>query len=97
VADLQSETPNLAVIVPNQCHDRHGLVLGGTAICASTPSEVGSFMLQRDAELAKLVTGIKVSSVWRHGRNAIPLVWDENDFSDSQQGAAAGQARETDA
>ncbi|HLH12726.1 MAG TPA: alkaline phosphatase family protein [Methylovirgula sp.] len=84
-ADLQSSnTPNLSVIVPNQCHDMHGFVSGGTPICsASTAQEAGFLMLQGDAEVAKLVNGIKASPVWRQGRNAIVLVWDENDYSNA--------------
>jgi hypothetical protein len=29
------------------------------------------------------VNGIKASKVWQHGRNAIIVVWDENDFSNA--------------
>jgi hypothetical protein len=83
-ASLQSgeDMPNLALIVPNQCHDMHGLVTGGAPICAAaTPSESALLMSQGDAEVAKLVNGIKASRAWKRGRNAIVLVWDENDFS----------------
>lgn len=83
-ADLKSGVPNLAVIVPNQCHDMHGNVLGGTPICrANGPKspEAGFLMFQGDAEVGKLVNGIKSSPAWRHGRNVIVLVWDENDFT----------------
>jgi phosphatidylinositol-3-phosphatase len=82
--DLQSDAPNLSVIVPNQCHDMHGFVSGGTPICSSaTAAEAGFLMLQGDAMVAKLVNGIKSSRAWERGRNAIVLVWDENDFSNS--------------
>lgn len=43
--------------------------------------EAGFLMLQGDAEVAKLVNGIKASPTWQQGRNAIVLVWDENDFT----------------
>lgn len=80
--DLQSDAPNLAVIVPNQCHDMHGFVSGGTPICsASTTAEAGFLMAQGDAALAKVVEGIKASRAWNRGHNAIVVVWDENDFS----------------
>jgi hypothetical protein len=83
-ADLQSDAPNFSFIVPNQCHDMHGFVSGGTPICSSlTAAESGLFIRQGDAEVQKLVEGIKASRAWNHGRNAIVLVWDENDFSDS--------------
>ncbi len=82
-ADLQQheKAPNLSFIVPNQCHDMHGGVSGGTPICSSaTPVEAGLLMQQGDAEVAKIITGIKASRVWSEGRNAIILVWDENDY-----------------
>jgi hypothetical protein len=85
-ADLQSheKVPNFLLIVPNQCHDMHGFVSGGTPICSgATPAESGFLMSQGDAALAKLVNGIKASLAWRHGRNAIVVVWDENDFSNA--------------
>jgi phosphatidylinositol-3-phosphatase len=62
----------------------HGFVSGGTPICSeTTAAEAGFLMLQGDAEVAKLVNGIKASPTWQRGRNAIVLVWDENDFSNS--------------
>jgi phosphatidylinositol-3-phosphatase len=85
-SDLRSreEMPNLAVIVPNQCHDMHGFVSGGTPICSTaTPAEAGFLMSEGDAQVAKLVNGIKASEAWERGRNAIVLVWDENDFTNA--------------
>jgi hypothetical protein len=32
--------------------------------------------------VAKIVTAIKASRSWQFGRNAIVLVWDENDYGD---------------
>jgi len=40
-------------------------------------------MAQGDATLGKIVTGIKASPAWKRGRNAIVLVWDENDFTNA--------------
>lgn len=84
-ADLQSDNaPNFSFIVPNQCHDMHGFVSGGPPICStSTPQETSYLMLEGDAEVNKLVTGIKASPAWSNGRNVIILVWDENDYSNS--------------
>jgi hypothetical protein len=81
-ADLQTNNaPNLSFIVPNQCHDMHGFVSGGPPICSSnTPAELAYLMLEGDAEVAKIVSGIKASNAWRSGHNAIVLVWDENDY-----------------
>jgi phosphatidylinositol-3-phosphatase len=85
-ADLTHEAaPNLLFIVPNQCHDMHGFVSGGTPICsASTAAETSLLLTAGDAGLAKLVNGIKDSRLWKEGgRNAIVVVWDENDYSDT--------------
>jgi phosphatidylinositol-3-phosphatase len=85
-SDLQSRAawPNFALIVPNQCHDMHGFVSGGTPICStSTPDESAFLMSEGDAEVAKLVNGIKATAAWAHGRNAIVLVWDENDYANA--------------
>jgi len=84
-ADLQSgNAPNFALIAPNQCHDMHGFVSGGTPICsASTAAESALLMSEGDARLAKIVNGIKSSKAWQTGRNVIVTVWDENDFSNS--------------
>ena len=94
-ADLQGATgpafgvpmagPHLWFIVPNQCHDMHGFVSGGTPICStSTQAEVNFAIQQGDAEVNKLINGIKSSFAWQNsGRNAIVLVWDENDYSNA--------------
>lgn len=81
-ADLQTNnSPNFSLIVPNQCHDMHGFVSGGPPICsANTAQETAYLMQEGDAEVAKIVSAIKGAPSWRFGRNAIVLVWDENDF-----------------
>jgi phosphatidylinositol-3-phosphatase len=85
-ADLQrdKDMPNFSFIVPNQCHDMHGFVSGGTPICStSTTAESNFAIAQGDAEVQKLVEGIKASPAWSRGRNAIVLTWDENDYSNA--------------
>jgi phosphatidylinositol-3-phosphatase len=84
-ADLATgNVPDLAFIVPNQCHDQHGFVSGGTPICSTaTDAEEQLLLAQGDAEVSKLVNGIKASRAWREGRNVLVLVWDENDFSNA--------------
>jgi hypothetical protein len=79
-ADLQTgNAPNFFFIVPNQCHDMHSAG-GGSALC-TTPAD---FVRMGDAEVQKLVTGIKASPAWKRGRNAIVVVWDENDYEWNQ-------------
>jgi hypothetical protein len=84
-ADLETgNVSNLAFIVPNQCHDQHGYVSGGTPICSTaTDAEEQLLLAQGDAEVAKLVNGIHASKAWKEGRNVIVLVWDENDYSNT--------------
>jgi phosphatidylinositol-3-phosphatase len=85
-ADMQrdKDMPNFAFIVPNQCHDMHGFVSGGPPICStSTTAETNYAINQGDAEVQKLVEGIKASPAWSRGRNVIVLVWDENDYSNA--------------
>lgn len=84
-ADLQRplRAPHLFFIVPNQCHDMHGFVSGGTPVCASGGSgNVNNNLLIRegDAALAKIINAIKTSPTWFFGRNAIVVVWDEDDY-----------------
>jgi hypothetical protein len=93
-ADLASgHIPSLAFIAPSQCNDQHGRG-NGDAFCAfdfganSTGLTYGTqvglnpgLMLQGDVTIERLVQGIKASPVWHEGRNAIVIVWDENDYS----------------
>jgi len=75
-ADLSSgKAPNFSFIAPNQCHDMHGAG-GGSPLCTD-----GSALIKAgDGTVKKLVTAIKDSKVWKHGKNAIVVMWDENDF-----------------
>ena len=93
-ADLASgDVPSLAFIAPSQCNDQHGRG-NGDAFCgfdfgANTSgltygTQVGlnpGLIQQGDITLERLVTSIKASPVWREGRAAIVIVWDENDYS----------------
>jgi phosphatidylinositol-3-phosphatase len=86
--DLASgHLPNLALIVPNQCNDQHGRGNGGSQ-CAFDPVTDGSqaglnpaLIYVGDLTLRTLVAAIHRSPVWRRGRNAIVVWWDENDYS----------------
>jgi hypothetical protein len=84
-ADLQTgNSPDFSFIVPNQCHDQHGFVSGGTPICSTaTDAEEQLLLAQGDAEVSKLVNGIHASKAWKEGRNVIVLVWDENDYKNT--------------
>ena len=91
-ADLRSafagiSAPALSFIVPNQCNDQHGRGNAG-AFCNFDPDDNGSqaglnpaLMHLGDDALKKVVTAIKASPAWNTGKNAIVVVWDENDYS----------------
>lgn len=87
-ADLASgHVPAFSFIAPNQCHDQHGRSNAGPE-CAYDPTDNGTLiglnqalMYEGDITLQTLVTAIHKSDVWKHGNNAIVIVWDENDYS----------------
>ena len=86
--DLSSgRFPSLALISPNQCNDQHGRGNGG-AQCAFDPITDGSqgglnpaLIYIGDLTLKTIVHAIHKSPGWERGRNAIVVVWDENDYS----------------
>jgi hypothetical protein len=86
--DLSSgRVPQLSFIAPNQCNDQHGRGNAGPA-CDFDPSDDGSqaglnpaLIFVGDLTLRNLVKAIHKSPAWREGRNAIVVLWDENDFS----------------
>jgi hypothetical protein len=86
--DLASgHVPDLAFIAPNQCNDQHGRGNGGSQ-CAFDPVTDGSqaglnpaLIYVGDLTLRTLVAAIHRSPAWNRGRNAIVVVWDENDYS----------------
>jgi phosphatidylinositol-3-phosphatase len=87
-ADLATgDLPTFSFIAPNQCNDQHGKG-GAGAFCAGDPSSNGTqvglnpgLIQQGDVTIQRLVEAIEASPVWHDGRNAIVIVWDENDYS----------------
>jgi hypothetical protein len=86
--DLGSgHVPNFSLIAPNQCNDQHGRGNAGP-ICAFDPADNGTqvglndaLIYQGDVTVQRIVTAIKHSQAWQEGKNAIVVVWDENDYS----------------
>jgi hypothetical protein len=86
--DLASgRVPDFAFIAPNQCNDQHGRGNAGPA-CDFDPNDDGTqnhlnpaLIYQGDLTLRTLVKAIHDSSAWQDGRNAIVVLWDENDYS----------------
>jgi len=79
--------PNFSLIAPNQCTDQHGRGNGGPQ-CDFDPSDTGiqsglnpALIYLGDLTLRNIVMAIHNSTVWKQGRNAIVVVWDENDYS----------------
>jgi hypothetical protein len=86
--DLGSgHVPAFSFIVPNQCNDQHGRGNAGPQ-CDFDPVTDGSqqglnpvLIYLGDLTLRNIVRAIHNSPVWKDGRNAIVIVWDENDYS----------------
>jgi hypothetical protein len=89
-ADLgRGNSPSFSFIAPNQCNDQHGRGNAG-AFCNFDPKSDGSqaglnpaLIYRGDVTVQKLVTSIHHSRAWRDGNDAIVVVWDENDYSQS--------------
>lgn len=78
-ADLaKGDVPDLAFIAPNQCHDQHSR---GSSEMGTGCNVDQNAIAQGDAGLHTIINAIKSSKVWKHGNNAIVVVWDENDYS----------------
>jgi hypothetical protein len=86
--DLGSgDVPDFSFIVPNQCNDQHGRGNAGP-FCNFDEDDNGTqtglneaLILQGDVTVQRVVTAIKNSDAWHRGKNAIVVVWDENDYT----------------
>ena len=89
-ADLRSgHMPNFSFIAPNQCNDQHGRGNAG-AFCNYDPGSDGTqatlnpaLILKGDQTIQRVVSAIKASPAWLRGKNAIVVMWDENDYSNA--------------
>jgi phosphatidylinositol-3-phosphatase len=87
-SDLGSgKAPHFSFIVPNQCTDQHGRG-NSTAFCNFDPISNGTqaglnpaLIILGDQALQKIVAAIHDSPAWKHGHNAIVVIWDENDYA----------------
>ncbi|MCU1226249.1 MAG: Phosphoesterase family protein [Edaphobacter sp.] len=87
-ADLASgHVPSFSFIAPNQCNDQHGRGNAGP-FCNFDPNDNGTqaglnpALIQRgDLTVKRLVKSIKASPAWHDGKNAIVILWDENDYA----------------
>ena len=81
------QVPEFSFIAPNQCNDQHGRGNAGPA-CDYDPSSTGTqaglnpgLIYLGDIAIRTLVNAIHASPAWKDGRNAIVVLWDENDYS----------------
>jgi len=81
------QVPEFSFIAPNQCNDQHGRGNAGPA-CDYDPSSTGTqaglnpgLIYLGDIAIRTLVNAIHASPTWKDGRNAIVVLWDENDYS----------------
>ncbi len=77
-------SPALSFIVPNQCHDMHGMD-NGSKLCGDKTA----LIQMGDASVRELVEAIHASPAWETGRNALVVVWDENSFGSDPNRVAA--------
>jgi hypothetical protein len=84
---VDNHVPAFSFIAPNQCNDQHGRGNAGP-FCNFDPNDNGTqaglnpaLIYQGDVTVQKLVKAIKTSETWHDGKNAIVIVWDENDYS----------------
>jgi phosphatidylinositol-3-phosphatase len=86
--DLEAGTvPAFSLIAPNQCNDQHGRGNAGPQ-CDFDPLDNGAqaglnpaLIYLGDLTLRNVVNAIHASPAWKGGKNAIVVVWDENDYS----------------
>ena len=86
--DLASgRVPNYSFIAPNQCNDQHGRGNAGPQ-CDFDPNSTGTqsglnpaLIYAGDLTIRNIVKAIHSSPAWQEGKNAIVIVWDENDYS----------------
>ena len=87
-ADLSSgHVPEFSFIAPNQCNDQHGRGNGGPQ-CDFDYHNDGTqkglnpaLISVGDQTLATIVKSIEDSPAWKEGKNAIVVLWDEDDYS----------------
>jgi phospholipase C len=68
--------PNFSYVVPDQCHDMHGIAACG---------DENELISTGDTYVGQVVGAIMHSRLWTRGRNAIVITFDEDDFSDQGQ------------
>jgi phosphatidylinositol-3-phosphatase len=87
-ADLASgDVPSFSFIAPNQCNDQHGRGNAGpfcnfdAADNGTQTGLNGAEIYRGDVTVERIVTSIKKSPAWGEGRNALVVMWDENDYT----------------
>jgi phosphatidylinositol-3-phosphatase len=81
--DLMGQTaPNFNFIVPDQCHDMHGL----PKVC----DDGQTLLAWGDAYVQSTVEAIQNSPAWRDGNTAIVLTWDEDDYNEGPNQGCCG-------
>jgi hypothetical protein len=86
--DLASgKVPAFSFIAPNQCNDQHGRENAGAycnydVVADGSQVNLNPALTKRgDVAVQNIVTSIKQSPIWKKGKNAIIVLWDENDYS----------------
>ena len=85
-ADLKrGNLPAFTLIVPNQCHEMHGINSPKVPDCAKGDE---ALVRSGDATVGTIVASIQASPIWRRGNTAIVITWDEDGKADRLPGTA---------
>jgi hypothetical protein len=88
-ADLRSgNVPAFAFVVPNQCHEMHGIDSPKAPPDCSSGDE--PLIRSGDAEVRALMAEIQASPIWTTGNTAVVITWDEDGKADRVPGAPQG-------
>jgi hypothetical protein len=81
VTDLRSgSVPAFALIVPNQCHEMHGI--DSPKAPPSCAKGDDGLVRSGDANVKTIVDAIFASPIWKTGNTAIVITWDEDGKAD---------------
>ena len=77
--------PAFALIVPNQCHEMHGIDSPkAPPACAKGDDEL---VRTGDSNVHEIMTAIFASPIWKTGNTAVVITWDEDGKADRVPGA----------
>ena len=83
--DRSGNVPAFAFVVPNQCHEMHGI--DSPKAPADCSSGDAPLIRSGDAEVRALMAECPASPIWATGNTAVVITWDEDGKADRVPGA----------